>query len=130
MIEQASHKRPSEILLVDDDATSREGLYRLLDHEGYHVSAVADGMEACARVSRCLFDIVLMDIQMRRMNGWEALARIHILRPALPIIIVSAYATPSVRERAFEAGASRIMRKPVRYESLRNVFEEVFGSTE
>jgi CheY-like chemotaxis protein len=79
------------ILVVDDEQTVRAVLEAMLVFRGYKVLEAGDGVEAIERLrtGREAIDLVLLDIQMPRLNGWEAMGRIHALRPKLPVLLLS-----------------------------------------
>jgi two-component system cell cycle response regulator DivK len=112
------------ILVADDRATSRELIRTLLEHEGYEISEAADGQEAVEMALANVPDLVLLDIQMPRLDGYGAvreMRRDERLK-SLPIVALTASAMHSDRDLVFEAGFSGYITKPV---SLRVLREEV-----
>ncbi|MFW5722586.1 MAG: PAS domain S-box protein, partial [Desulfohalobiaceae bacterium] len=106
------------ILLAEDDRVNRMALTRLLEKQGHSVIPARDGIEVFDRLSQEHFDCVLMDIQMPRLDGLEAIRRIRRTereedRARLPIIVVSAYAMESEIERFLTAGADGCLSKPL-----------------
>ena len=85
---QQARKR---LLLADDLPFIRDSLSRLLRRQGYHVALAENGREAIQRVATERFDLVLLDLSMPEMNGWEALKRIAELKPELPVVIMTAH---------------------------------------
>jgi signal transduction histidine kinase/CheY-like chemotaxis protein len=128
-----SAERPSRgrILVVEDDALVRQTLIRILNREGYDVTAVADGEEALAVVNSSEgLTCVVTDISMRRMAGDVFAARLSASHPRLPVVIISGNRAPSL---AAEQGATRrFLPKPVSAEELcaaiRSVTPEAQGS--
>lgn len=107
----------ARLLIVDDSATARGILARLL--EGAHdCSFAAGGREAVEAVAESDYDLVLLDLLMPDMDGFAALAEIRFVRPALPVIVVSADIQDSTRIRAEAAGAAALVRKPPRKDEL------------
>ena len=81
------------ILVVDDDLAHRTMLQKVLGGWGYAVSEADDGSSAIDAVSKRAFDLILMDIRMLKVSGIEALEQIKIINPAIPVIIITAYAS-------------------------------------
>jgi len=117
--ENSHHLR---ILLVEDNAVNQMLAVRLLEKRGHTVTAVGNGKEALAAFEKELFDIVLMDVQMPVMDGFEATAAIREKEKTsgnhLPIIAMTAHAMAGDRERCLEAGMDDYITKPIRPEEL------------
>jgi adenylate cyclase len=106
--------RPSRILIVDDTEATRELLARRLRREGHHVVEVANGRAALDRVVRESFDLILLDMMMPDLNGYEVLTQLkadtrfrHV-----PVIVVSALDEIDSVVRCIEAGAEDYLSKP------------------
>lgn len=110
------------VLVVDDDAVNRLVLKKMLGRRGYQVVEAADGVEAVAQVQAIGPSVVLMDINMPRMTGIEAAARIAELLPAPHPRMVAVTADVSARQRAAcaAAGFDGFLDKPV---TMRSLFE-------
>ena len=108
------------VLLVDDHAMVRQGLRAILDH--YHdlfiIGEAADGREAISIAAKRAPDVIIMDINMPRMDGIEATKRIKQERPETIIIAVSVNDTPQLRESMQKAGASAFVSKEEAGEEL------------
>jgi two-component system response regulator HydG len=103
----------ARILVVDDDAAHRAMLRALLEAEGYQVSEADDGDAACREVARAHFDLVLMDMRMKRMHGDAAQKRMAEINPALPVVIMTAYASVRSAVEALKSGAQDYLTKPI-----------------
>jgi class 3 adenylate cyclase len=104
----------SRILVVDDNAANRDLLTRRLSREGHLVEAVEDGRSALHQVASDHFDLVLLDLMMPEMNGFEVLCRMK-ADPALrdvPVIMISALDEIDSIVRCIEAGAEDYLPKP------------------
>lgn len=118
-----------KVLLAEDNRVNQEVALRMLERLGHAADCVANGLEAVkAFASRC-YDVVLMDLQMPDMDGFEAtrqIRRSEKLQPA--IIAVTAYAMRGDRERCLAAGMDDYLSKPIRIEDLRAALERVAAS--
>jgi two-component system, chemotaxis family, sensor kinase CheA len=101
------------VLVVDDSITSRTLLKNILESAGYHVATAVDGVDAFTRLKSEAFDVVVSDVDMPRMNGFELTGRIRSdqeLRE-LPVVLVTALASREDRERGIDVGASAYIVK-------------------
>ena len=102
------------ILVVEDQEDNRQILRDLLGSAGYDLTEAEDGEEAIAAVARRRPDLILMDIQLRVMDGYEATRRIRTnpdLR-SVPIIAVTSYALAGDEDKALAAGCDGYVTKP------------------
>ncbi|MGC8793466.1 MAG: response regulator, partial [Bryobacteraceae bacterium] len=115
-------ERKLRVLVVDDNAVNQMLVARVLERRGHSVAAASDAREALAMLSRESFDVVLMDIEMPRMDGLEATAAIRAAEASsgghVPIIAMTACAMKEDRERCLQAGADGYIAKPVRTTEL------------
>ena len=106
------------VLIVDDNADAGEALRELLQAEGHTVRLVRDGRSALRAVRDFAPAIVLLDIAMPRMDGYEVARRIRASHPDLRLIAVTGYSQPHHHRLAAEAGISDFLVKPVRVAAL------------
>src|SRR5262245_47624820 len=85
-----AHDRRSRILLADDEASVRESLARVLKTEDYEVVLARDGRDAVSKFLAAPCDLVLMDLNMPQLDGWEALEWITKMHPMVPVILITA----------------------------------------
>ena len=101
----------SRILLVDDNHVVRDMLVDLVGSLGYRADAAGGGAEALSLFDRGQYDVVLTDLVMPGMSGWEVLAAVRQRDPRMPIIILTG--TPAIGDpRAAQPGVA-VLRKPV-----------------
>ncbi len=104
----------AKILLVDDNASNRDLLSRRLVREGYQVTVAADGATALALAANASFDLVLLDLMMPGMSGFEVLCRLKAdaATQHVPVIMISALDELDSTVRCIEAGAEDYLHKP------------------
>jgi two-component system response regulator HydG len=107
------------VLVVDDDDAHRTMLRTLLGGWGYATVDADDGEAAIAAVRAQPFDLVLMDIRMMRISGIEALQQIKVINPAIPIVLMTAYASVEMAVDALKKGAYDYLIKPLDFDKLR-----------
>jgi two-component system response regulator HydG len=112
-------KENQSILIVDDDLAHRIMLKKLLGSWGYEVFEADDGSVAIDEVRKRPFDLILMDIRMLKVSGIEALEQIKIINPAIPIIIMTAYASVETAVDALKKGAYDYLTKPLDFDELK-----------
>ncbi len=112
------------ILVVDDEESHRIMLRAVLKEEGYEVSEASDGTEAVKAVEQEPFDLILMDIRMRTMDGIEALGEIRKISPLVPVLIMTAYASVKTAVEALKAGAFEYLTKPLDTDELKILIEK------
>ena len=108
----------AKILVVDDDASHRTMLKAVLSAEGYQVHEADDGDAACLAVEKMVFDLVLMDLRMKRMHGDEAQKQIAGVSPGTPVVIMTAYGSVRSAVKALKAGAHDYLTKPIDVDEL------------
>jgi len=110
----AAATRPSFVLIVDDSADARALYGEYLEFCGFRVATARDGIEAVLVAQQDLPDIIIMDLAMPRLDGWEAIRELkaHPRTSGIPVIAVSAYTTGDAVVRAREAGAEVCLAKP------------------
>jgi two-component system response regulator HydG len=113
-----------KILVVDDDLSHLKMIDTVLSAEGYRVCQATDGDAAVSEVDKQFYDLILMDLRMKRMNGIEALQEIKKISPAIPIIIMTAYASVGTAVEALKSGAYDYLTKPVEIEEMKLLVEK------
>jgi len=119
--ESGSLFRSARVLLVDDNEVNRLIAGELLEDAGLAVDMAANGKEAVEAVRESPYDMVLMDIQMSEMDGYEATRQIRRFQGSIPIVALTAKAMAGERERCGEAGMDDFISKPFIPEELYGV---------
>jgi len=134
--EAAAHPAPSRsplpvrrklrILVAEDTPANQVVARAMLEKMGHRVQVVGDGDEAVSAAAAGTFDLILMDVQMPRMDGYEASSRIRQLDPAksrVPIVALTAFAQQADRDRALASGMTDYLSKPIRAVDLAAAIE-------
>jgi CheY-like chemotaxis protein len=108
------------IMVVEDNEPSRDALSRRLERRGYRILAAADGHQAVLAAQTELPDLILMDLGLPGIDGWEATRQLKddTATRHIPVIVLSAHAMTNDRDLALAAGANDFDTKPVRFEQL------------
>lgn len=115
---------PVSIMVVDDDPGMLEVLELMLTSRGYRVVAEADGRRAIERVKSEKFDLAVMDIRMRPVDGLAVLKEVKRFSPDTVVIMISAYANAETAVEAMKAGAYDYLPKPFKVEEFMEIIEE------
>jgi two-component system cell cycle response regulator DivK len=119
------------ILLVEDNEMNRDMLSRRLIRRGFEVEMATDGLQGVEMAVTGVYDLVLMDMSLPGIDGWEATRRLRDA-PAtktLPIIALTAHAMAGDRERALEAGCNDYDTKPVEFARLLGKITTLLGES-
>jgi CheY-like chemotaxis protein len=108
------------IMVVDDNEPSRDALSRRLERRGYRILMAGDGLQAVATARQESPDLILMDLGLPGIDGWEATRQLKdgSVTRHIPVIVLSAHAMTNDRDLALAAGADDFDTKPVRFEQL------------
>ncbi|HYN20375.1 MAG TPA: response regulator [Thermoanaerobaculia bacterium] len=119
--------KPLRILVAEDNAINQRLVQAILAERGHSIVMTANGREALAALDREAFDVVLMDVQMPEMNGFQATAAIRAREGStgarIPIIALTAHAFKEDRERCLAAGMDAYLAKPLRFDELVELVE-------
>jgi two-component system sensor histidine kinase/response regulator len=124
-----------KILLAEDNLVNQKVVISMLEKRGHSITVASDGRQALEARSKAAFDLVLMDVQMPEMDGFEAVAAIrHDERTRdlahLPIIALTAHAMKGDRERCLAGGFDAYVPKPIRSETLISAIDQLMSLTE
>jgi CheY-like chemotaxis protein len=119
-LEKRRWRQMPRILLVEDNEMNRDMLMRRLQRRGYDVGTAVDGEEAVSMALSERPDLILMDLSLPLIDGWEATRRIK-GKPetaGIPVIAITAHAMTGDREKALEAGCDDYDTKPIEFQRL------------
>ncbi|MFQ5684614.1 MAG: response regulator [Candidatus Binatia bacterium] len=119
----------TKILLVEDNEENRDMLSRRLTRRGYEVVIALDGGQGVAMAQSEIPDLILMDMDLPVLNGWEATRQLKTAPEthAIPIIALTAHAMMGDREKALEAGCDDYDTKPIEFPRLLGKIEAFLG---
>jgi DNA-binding response OmpR family regulator len=100
------------ILIVEDEASLREGIADLLGGDGHTVTAVSDGLAGGEAGLREAFDVVVLDVMLPRLDGIEVCRRLRAARPGMPILLLTARGSEDDKVRGLTEGADDYVTKP------------------
>jgi CheY-like chemotaxis protein len=117
----------SKVLLVEDNEASRDGLSRHLRRKGYEVLLAVDGRQGVEVARSEAPDLILMDMSLPVLDGWEATRQLRAgdLTRGIPVIALTAHAMAGDRERALEAGCDDYDTKPIEFPRLLRKIESL-----
>jgi DNA-binding NtrC family response regulator len=115
------------ILVVEDDAEMRSLLKDFFEEEGFETDSVSNGSEAFRILVRELFDLVITDIRMPGLTGLDIIPGIKKLQPDVPIIVITAFGSDEIRDRAMARGATSYLEKPIHFQNLRTLIHDMFS---
>jgi two-component system response regulator HydG len=114
------------LLIVDDDIAHRTMLRILLGWE-YEIFEADDGFTAIDKIQERSFDLVIMDVRMIKLSGMDAIDRIKALRPAIPVVMMTAYWTETAAAEARQKGAFDYLTKPFDFDHLKQTIQSALA---
>ena len=118
-----------KILLVEDNEMNRDMLSRRLQRKGFEVEMAVDGLQGVTMALANPYDLILMDMSLPELDGWEATRRVREQETGrrVPIIALTAHAMSGDREKAMAAGCDDYDTKPVELDRLLGKIEALLG---
>jgi CheY-like chemotaxis protein len=112
------------VLIVDDSLLSRKKLGSLIDKDKYRAATAKDGREAVEKIGQEQYDVILLDLLMPGMTGFEVLEYMKENNIGIPAIVVSADIQETTKEKCLSLGAVNFLNKPPQKEALNNAINE------
>lgn len=118
------------VVVADDSISVRKFVGRMLEKAGYRVKLASDGLEASEIVFQFGCHLVITDLEMPRMNGYELMAHLrqNPVTKRIPVLVVTSRAGAKHRDRAMKEGASGFLTKPVQEDQLVATVDELIGT--
>ena len=113
----------ARIVVCDDQELIRDSLATILSREGHEVAAAGDGPQALARLASGKVDLLITDLKMPKMSGLELLAEAKKLRPDIPVVLMTAFATVQTAVEAMKLGAYDYIQKPFEGDEIKMLVE-------
>ena len=117
------------LLVIDDEPAMRETVCELLRFLGYDVEAAQDEADGLARLARERFDLVVTDLRMPHLDGWDVLESARAITPGMPVIMVTGAAEDEDLERARAHGV-RVVSKPLTLQELKAAVRDALAPNE
>lgn len=102
----------AKVLIVDDDRAIRKTLREILEFEKYDVDESTDGLDCIVKIKQNQYDVIILDVKMPKMDGMEAIERIQILKPDIPVVMISGHGNIDTAVDAVKKGAFDFISKP------------------
>ena len=127
---KAKIKFTGKVLVVEDDPTNQKGVLAMLEKVGLQTEVANDGNEALQKATDQSYDLILMDIQMPNLNGYQATKALRKKGSTTPIVALTAYAMKGDAEKCIKAGCDDYLPKPINREKLFETIGKYLTSTD
>ncbi len=108
----------SSVLIIEDNADSREIFRTVLEMAGYEVTEAVDGEDALQKIEEAEYSVILVDLSLPKISGWDLIEIIKKKYPATPLIAATAHAMSGDRDKALKAGCDDYISKPLKPSDL------------
>ncbi|OQX92731.1 MAG: hypothetical protein B6D58_01470 [candidate division Zixibacteria bacterium 4484_95] len=119
-------KEDVKIMIVDDEAIMRNLLLKILEQEGYHVTLVSSAKEAIEKLNNERFDLLLSDVKMPDMDGFQLLKKVKKEWPQIAIIMMTGYGDAYTVKEALMLGADEYITKPFKSHEISLIVERAY----
>jgi GAF domain-containing protein/anti-sigma regulatory factor (Ser/Thr protein kinase) len=113
--------RTARILVIDDEPEVRDTLADILEAEGHQVVAASSGAEGLARLGEAGFDLLMTDLAMPAMSGWQVAEAVQARVPGLPVVLVTGWGVEVPADQLRKGGVARVLTKPFRLDGVREL---------
>ena len=113
-----------KILIIDDSTINNIFMQSILEEEGYETKSALDGYEAFRKIEEFQPDLIILDIMMPEISGFDVLEKLSHNQIFIPVIAISAYKDKKYEKRAISMGASSYLHKPIKSDDLFKTIEE------
>ncbi|MGH9902382.1 MAG: response regulator, partial [Pyrinomonadaceae bacterium] len=118
--------RALSVLVIDDDQIVNELICEFLTVEGYRVESAFDGLQAMRMFRPAEHDVVMTDVAMPLMNGWELIAALRVRAPELPVVLITGYGSGNWNESYLQKqGVAAVLSKPLDLARMTGILEEI-----
>jgi signal transduction histidine kinase/ActR/RegA family two-component response regulator len=124
VLKPAKEGKPARILVIDDEDSVRDILFKILTAKGHQVVMASDGEEGIERFKNDTFDLVFTDLGMPRISGWEVGKTIKEMNPKVPIVMITGWGMELNREKMNESGIDLIVSKPFQFDQVIELVSE------
>ncbi len=122
--------RPARVLIVDDDPAVRDIAAKMLNLHGYRVTVAGGGNEGLSAFKRSGFDLVITDLGMPGMSGWEVARAIKRLNPKTLVVLMTGWTSRLDDEKVKESGVDRVIQKPFDVDTVLSLVDEAIALRE
>ena len=117
-LKKSSRKKKSKILIIDDDPINLEIMAELLSMMGYKVTKACNGFEGLDFLAKDKYDLVITDLEMPGINGWDLAVRVKETLPGMPIIMLTGHAKEGVEKKLNSSAVDIAMYKPFKIKDM------------
>jgi len=117
-------RHKGRILIVEDEKSMREVLKILLEGENYEVVSASDGLEGLSHIEKDIFDLVITDVKMPKVDGFELLIKVKEMSPNTIVIMITAFGTTEAAIEAMKLGAYDYINKPFKIDEIRLIVKK------
>ena len=122
-------KKKANILIIEDDIAISTTMYMILKEVGYNITTASDGLTALEIFKENSFDIILLDLIMKPINGIETYKEIKKINPGIKTIMITGHVDKNQINEAKKEGINRIIFKPFDFDKLISIIEELCESS-
>ena len=120
----------ARILIIEDDEEMKSLLKDFLAEEGYEADSAHNGSEALLKLAKEPFDLVITDIRMPGLTGFDILSAVKEFQREIPVIVITAFGGEEVYRRSMARGADGYLEKPIHFHKLKGLIQELVSSKE